>query len=129
MSEEQELEVSESPKRPTSITVLAWFLIVTSLLQLLGAVIGFGALSVFHSIWSIIVKSCALASGVGLLMMRRWSIILYFSIFALSIVVLLVNPPNQEFAESVRQPLVIGMLFIIPCIIAAITLPKWKLMK
>jgi hypothetical protein len=122
----------ESPvlkERPKTITIIAWILIIMSVLQIAITGIGFGAPTILGSIWTLCLKGCALASGIGFLKMKRWAIYLYFGAFVTGTVALYLVPLNEEAFALYTTPTAVIALILIPIIVAALTLPQWKKMS
>ena len=119
----------QSTLRPVSITVLAWFLIVAGALFLVMKPLTWSEFTLERNLWNIFTKGAGLACGIGLLGMRRWAVVLYFGLFVTNCVLIYTWPPNQMSLELYSRPGSIALLFIVPAIIGAITLPRWNIMR
>ncbi|WP_146462320.1 hypothetical protein [Rubripirellula tenax] len=115
--------------RPVSITVLAWFLIVGGALFLLMKPITWSEFTLERNLWNTFSKAASLVCGIGLLGMRRWAVVLYFGLFALNCVLIYTWPPNEMVLVQYSRPGPIAVMMIVPAIVAAITLPRWKAMR
>ena len=116
-------------RRPVSITLLGWILILGGAMFLLMIPLTWSEVSLQRNLWNTFSKVGSLACGVGLLGMRRWAVVFYFALFSLSTVLLYAWPPNRWVLEQYSQPSNITIMVIVPAVVAAITLPRWNTMR
>ncbi len=120
---------TERLARPTSITILAWLLIVGSALFLLMKPFSWSEFTLERNLWNTFSMAASLASGIGLLGMRRWAVVLYFGLFAVNSILIFTWPPSELALEYYSRPGPIAMTMIVPSIVGLITLPRWKTMR
>ncbi len=130
-SEEEPSDADDSTpaSRPISITVFAWLLITGAALFLLMKPLTWSEFTLERNVWNILSKAGSLACGIGLLGMRRWAVVLYFTLYALNTVLLYTWPPNEASLELYSQPGSIAIMMIVAAIAAVITLPRWSVMR
>ena len=85
--------------RPITITLLAWFLILGAVFFLALKPLTWSQLPLERNLFNITTKSLSGVCGIGLLRMKRWSVVLYFSMFLLNTVLLFIWPIMISGAE------------------------------
>lgn len=115
--------------RPTSITILAWFLIIGAAMFLLMMPLTWSEFRLERNLWNTFSKGASLICGIGLLGMRRWAVVLYFGLFSLNCVLIYAWPPNEFVLEQYSRPGPIALMANVPAVVAAITLPRWNTMR
>ncbi len=128
-SSDSSLSKPSTRRRPKAITTLAWVLLVGGLFFLATKPFTWGEFTIERNLWNIFSKILGVAVGIGLLGMRKWSVILYFSLFVLNTVLLFAWQPNDLFVAHYSRPVPLILLFVVPSIVAMITLPHWKSMR
>ena len=115
--------------RPRTITVIAWILIAGGLVFLAMKPFTWQEFSLERNIWNCAVKFTAVVCGIGLLGMRRWAVVVYLGLFALSVVLIYAWPQNEAVIEQYSNPSTVALMFVVPAVFSAIILPHWDKMR
>lgn len=115
--------------RPRTITVIAWILIAGGLVFLAMKPFTWQEFSLERNIWNCAVKFTAVVCGIGLLGMRRWAVVVYLGLFALSVVLIYAWPQSEAVTEQYSKLSTIALMFVVPAVFSAIILPHWDKMR
>ena len=115
--------------RPRKITGIAWILIGSGLVILAMKPFTWQEFSLERNIWNCAVKFTAVVCGIGLLGMRRWAVVVYLGLFALSVVLIYAWPQSEAMTEQYSKPSTVALMFVVPAVFSAIILPHWDKMR
>ena len=115
--------------RPRRITGIAWILIGSGLVILAMKPFTWPEFSLERNILNCAVKFTAVVCGIGLLGMRRWAVVVYLGMFALSVVLIYAWPQSEAVTEQYSKPSTIALMFVVPAVFSAIIFPHWDKMR
>jgi hypothetical protein len=111
---------------PLVVKILAWFLIIVSMLFLIKIAFFGSDFSLQRGIWNGFVKFLAFVAGVGFLKLKKWAVYLYFGAYMMSTAVFFLMPPNEQVFEIYTRLIVIVSILLIPGVIGFIVWRYWQ---
>jgi len=113
-------------KKPLSVLILAWGLLLFALLQIFQIPFNYDDFSFGRNLWHFVIKFGLIIAAIGFIQFKRWGVYLYFSIFMTFTLTFYILPPTPITYEIFISPPWILFMVAIPTVISLVILPHWK---